>query len=286
MAAGAYDASIPLSPDAVIRDRLDRGDVTVPVLPAVAGAALSLLNDPGADSATIAATIRTDQSLAGHVMKFANSPLARSGAPIVSLQQAMARLGMRRIAEVALAACVGPKLFKAPAYARLVDRTWNESLATALWAGEIARGLRHNVEVSFLCGLLHQIGRPVVLQALQESLEAPGVAPAGTDPDALLEAHGAAAGLVVARSWNLPDAVAETIAHIADFRAAPRAPERVALVAAARAFALLTLADGEPDAAALAALPEMAEINLYLADIEVLLAQLDALRRTLVEMSL
>ena len=65
-----------------------------------------------------------------------------------------------------------------------------------------------------------------------------------------------------------------------------RAPERVALVAAARAFALLTLADGEPDAAALAALPEMAEINLYLADIEVLLAQLDALRRTLVEMSL
>ena len=25
MAAGAYDASIPLSPDAVIRDRLDRG---------------------------------------------------------------------------------------------------------------------------------------------------------------------------------------------------------------------------------------------------------------------
>ena len=95
MAAGAYDASIPLSPDAVIRDRLDRGDVTVPVLPAVAGAALSLLNDPGADSATIAATIRTDQSLAGHVMKFANSPLARSGAPVHPPAASCFRVGYR-----------------------------------------------------------------------------------------------------------------------------------------------------------------------------------------------
>jgi len=91
---------------------------------------------------------------------------------------------------------------------------------------------------------------------------------------------------VVARSWNLPEAVAETIAHVADFRAAERSPERVALVAAARAFAIDTLAAGEPDTASLAARPEMAEINLYRADIEGLLAQADAVRATLAEMKM
>jgi len=285
MAEGAGDDVVADRLGRAIRDRLADGSVTVPVLSAVAGAALLLLNDPGADTGAIAATIRNDPSLAGHVMKFANSPLLRAGAPIVSLPQAIARLGMRRIAQVALAACLGAQLFKAPVHAALIERIWNESLATALWAGEIARSLRSNVEVSFLCGLLHQIGRPVVLQALQEIPGAQGVPLAQGELDALLEAHGAAAGLVVARSWNLPEAVAETIAHVADFRAAARSPERVALVAAARAFAIDTLAGGEPDAAALAARPEMAEINLYRADIEDLLAQADAVRATLAEMT-
>lgn len=284
MGAGAGEDVVADRLGTAIRDRLADGSVTVPVLPAIAAAALSLLNDPGADTGAIAATIRNDPALAGHVMKFANSPLLRAGAPIVSLPQAIARLGMRRIAEVALAACLGPHLFKAPVHAALVERIWTESLATALWAGEIARSLRSNVEVSFLCGLLHRIGRPVVLQALQELPDAQVVPPTPGEVDALLEAHGVAAGLVVARSWNLPEAVAETIAHVADFRAAGRSPERVALVAAARAFAIDTLAAGAPDSASLAARPEMAEINLYRADIEGLLAQADAVRATLAEM--
>jgi HD-like signal output (HDOD) protein len=213
----------------------------------------------------------------------------RAGVPIVSLQQAIARLGVRAVADIALAACLGPKLFKAPAYARLIDRLWTESLATAVWSREIARSLRSNVEVSFLCGLLHQIGRPVVLQALQETLGPAAVAPVEADVLALLRTHGAAAGRVVARQWNLPEAVAETVAHVDDFRAAPRAPELVALVAAGRAFAAATFDAATPDAPALAGLSEMAEmaeINLYRSDIEVLLAEAEAVRATVEGMAL
>jgi len=276
------DQPIPADPSpaalqAAIGARLAAGELTVPVLPAVACSVLALLGDPDADGAAIAAAVGNDPALAGHVMKFANSPLLRAGAPIVSLQQAIARLGIRRIAEVALAACLGPRLFAAPAYAGLIERLWSESVATALWSREIARTLRNNVEVSFLCGLLHQIGHPVVLQAVQEAIAAPDAAPAADALDALLAAHGAAAGLVVANRWHLPDAVAETIGHVADFRAAARNPELVALVAAGRALALATVA-GAGDADALAERDEMAEINLYRADIEALLAQAEAVR--------
>ena len=189
---------------------------------------------------------------------------------------------MRHIADVAFAACMGPKLFKAPSYSTLIEGIWHESLATGLWAREIARSLRRNVEVSFLCGLLHQVGRPVVLQAIQELLgPALDAAPAPDAVAGLLDVHGPAAGLAVAAAWNLPELVTETIGHVHDFSAAPRNVELVAMVSAARAFAGQSLAEGEPDAEALAARPEMAATNLYRADIERLLGQDAAVRETL-----
>jgi HD-like signal output (HDOD) protein len=262
--------------------RIAAGKLTIPVLPTVATEVLRAVNDPSADMGRLAETIRNDQALAGHVMKFANSPLLRSGMPIVSLQQAIARLGMRNVADVALAASMGPKLFRAPSYTALVEAIWKESLASALWAREIARSLRRSVEVGFLCALLHQVGKPVVLQVVQDIL-GPGAAgaPGSAAVLRLLEAHGSAAGLAVAQAWRLPELVTETIAHVQDFRGAPRNTELVALVAAARAFAVLTLQGATPETALLAGSPEMAAINLYHADIVRLLEQAGAVRETL-----
>lgn len=269
-----------------IAERLSSGRITVPVLPTVASAVLALMNDPDADLGTLAGTLRNDPALAGHVMKYANSPLMRGGAPIVSLQQAIARLGMRSVAEVVLAACMGPKLFKAPAYAALIDRIWHESLATGLWAREIARSLRRNVEVSFLCGLLHQIGKPVVLQAAQEILGMPAQPLDETLLARIMEQHAVAVGLEVAQRWHLPELVSETIGGMGENAAAERARDLVATVIVARAFAGATLDAAMPDVDTLAAVPELDEINLYRADIERLLGQLDAMRATLEELAL
>jgi HD-like signal output (HDOD) protein len=178
---------------------------------------------------------------------------------------------------------MGPKLFRAPAYSGLIEAIWRESLASALWAREIARSLRRNVEVSFLCGLLHQVGGPVVLQAIQELL-GPGAA-ATPKQDAvagLLREHTPAAGRAVATAWRLPELVTEAIEHVHDYTGAPRNLELVAMVSAARAFAAQTLQDGEPDPAQLCDLPEMAAINLYSSDIGELLAHTPAVRETLV----
>lgn len=270
--------------DVEIARRLTEGKIAVPVLPAVASTVVTMLDDPKVDAASLASTICNDQTLAGHIMKYANSPLLRIGAPIVSLQQGISRLGLRRVAEVALAACLGPTLFNAPRYARVIDALWRQSLGTALWAREIARVLRRNVEVSFLCGLLHQIGRPVVLQSVQDIL-GNGADDAGAPDEAallaLLERHGVAAGLAVAVHWHLPDPVSLTIAHVDDFRAAPTSLELVAMIAVARAFALQTLTDAPSDVESLRQDAAMAEINLYRGDAARLLEQADAVRATL-----
>ena len=273
--------------DAALLARLDAGTITIPVLPAVACAVLALLDDPRADDVAIASAIRNDPALAGHVMRVANSPLLRAGAVIVSLQQAIARLGIRRVGEIAFAACLGPRLFTAPAYARLIDVLWSRSLATALWAREIARHLRSNVEVAFLCGLLARIGHPVVLQTLQELLADGVVAPDEQAVSSLLQRHGVVAGELLAGAWHLPEPVARAIAHVDDFtqvQSSTTLVALVALVAVADAFPAEALSDVTAVAARLAEHPAIATINLYRADIEELLSQSATVLQTLVEM--
>ena len=271
--------------DVELEARIGSARLVIPVLPAVASTVLAMIDDPDADIARLARTIQHDPAIAGHVMRVANSASLRGGAPIVSLQQAITRLGMRSIADIALAACMGPKLFNAPQHAALIEHIWNDSLATALWSREIARALRRNVEVAFLCGLLHQIGKPVLLQAVQELMQ--GQAEQLGEPQLLaaLERHAAAAGLAVATHWGLPEQVAETIAHVADFSCSERAPDLVAMVSVAHAIALQTPGEGVIDAQPLMDLPEIVEINLYLADAQALLDKADSVRSMLKEIA-
>ncbi len=271
--------------DADLEARIGSGRLAIPVLPAVASTVLAMIDDPDADIARLARTIQHDPAIAGHVMRVANSASLRGGALIVSLQQAITRLGMRSIADIALAACIGPKLFDAPHHRALIERIWSESLATALWSREIARALRRNVEVAFLCGLLHQIGKPVLLQAVQELSQ--GCSEQLEEPPLLaaLERHAAAAGLAVATHWGLPEQVAETIAHVADFSRSERAPDLVAMISVAHAMALRTPGEGAMDAQPLMAMPEIVEINLYLADTQALLEKADSVRAMLKEIA-
>ena len=149
-----------------LKQAILEGFVEVPMLPEVANRALSLAQDPEASARQMADLIQGDQSLAGHVMRIANSVAYTPLANLVSLQQAVSRLGMNVISEIALTAVVGAKLFNTPGYEDYVEFNWQHALATSLWSKEIAREAGINVEASFLAGLLHSIGRPAVLQTL------------------------------------------------------------------------------------------------------------------------
>jgi HD-like signal output (HDOD) protein len=142
------------------------GVIDVPMLPEVANKALMLAQNPDSDASEMAKLIEGDQSLAAHVMRIANSVAYTPLGNLVSLQQAIARLGMGIISEIALAASIGSKMFNTPGYESYVAQLWKHALATGLWAKEIARHGRSNVEVAFLAGLLHSMGKPALLQAI------------------------------------------------------------------------------------------------------------------------
>jgi HD-like signal output (HDOD) protein len=154
--------------EAALRLAIVEGFVEVPMLPEVASQALSLAQDPEVSASQMAALLEQDQSLAGHVMRIANSVAYTPMANLVSLQQAIARLGMVVISEIALTAAIGAKLFNTPGYEAYVEYNWQHAMATALWAKTIASEAKLNAEAAFLAGLLHSIGRPAVLQTVLE----------------------------------------------------------------------------------------------------------------------
>lgn len=256
-----------------LRSLLDREALALPLLPGVAAEVIASSVDDHSDAARLAGLIRQDQSLASHVLRIVNSAAFRGASEIVALQQAIARLGMPRVREIALSASLKGALLTEGPYQRHADDAWRLSLAAALWSREVARSARRNVEIAYLCGLLHDLGTPLLLHQLG------GIVPHLADPDValVLAGLGREAGTRLARAWSLPEAVVATVEHLEAPDAAGSHASSVLVAAAGVALARVGVA-GEIEPRAVFELPWLVRLNLYPEDIEALVSQQPVIR--------
>jgi putative nucleotidyltransferase with HDIG domain len=193
-------------------ERIASGQFDLPLLPEVASRVLTATQDDNCDSRRLSEMIHRDAALAGHVLRVANSPLYAPTVPIVSLQQAVSRLGMKKIREIALLVACQAKVFRVPGFDSIVRGIFKHCVAAAAYAQEIARLRRWNVEESFLCGLLHDAGKPVLLQLLVDVQKQTRLGvEVGLVEDILAEMH-ASVGARLVESWKLPARIVESIA--------------------------------------------------------------------------
>lgn len=152
--------------------------------------------------------------MAGHVLGVANSAAYAPKEPIVSLQQAISRLGLPTIAEIIVALSLKSRIFDVPGHQTKIRKMWMHSATSAVYAREAARLLRKNVEAAFLCGLLHDIGRPIVLQALidaaREKTDRP--VPSRVLELAMDEFH-ERVGVLTVEEWQLAPWVRDAVAY-------------------------------------------------------------------------
>lgn len=125
-----------------------------------------MLRHPDSDSADLADVIRTDQATSAMVLKQANSPAFSGGTrTIASIQEAVTRLGMNEVAEIAMIISL-VQGFPLPATAGKVRRFWTHAFLVGSIAEEIGRripeGERLDRQQLFTAGLLHDIGRAVL----------------------------------------------------------------------------------------------------------------------------
>lgn len=257
---------------------IDADGIEVPMLPEVANKALLLAQNPDSDASEMANLIQSDQSLAAHVMRIANSVAYTPLANLVSLQQAIARLGMRVISEIALTASIGTKLFNTPGYEDYVAKAWRHALATGLWAKEIARHCRSNVELAFLAGLLHSIGRPAAIQAILDIAKQQDVGLTNEDVLALENIYAQKVSKAVVTTWKMPILVIEAVNFFDDYDNAPTAVNQAALVNAGAQYATNMLDPEVLDKETLLGLPVMGTLNLYQDEVEKLLSHAEGVQ--------
>jgi len=250
---------------------LQNESLEVPVLPEAAQNVIALTQDPDSNAEDIAKIIQSDPTLGGHVMRIANSAAYTPNSNLVSIQQAIARLGMIEISTIALSTSMNSKIFKAPGYEQHIKAIWQHALASAFWSKETARAMRSNVEAAFLCGLLHSIGRPVILQSI-----------ADINHDAKALDEEVLAGIyqqfeygfsnTVAERWGLPELVKDTIGYRANFEENSPSAELAATVHFGSRLAAQMLAENM-QLDDLLNVPELGLVNLYPDQIETLLTK-------------
>jgi HD-like signal output (HDOD) protein len=273
--------TVGIEPRSLLRgalaERLTRGEVELPLPPRVATEILSLTRDDDADVGRLARLLHQDPALAGHVLRIANSPAYLPRSPIVSLQQAVTHLGFTLLSEIALVASMQSGVFKVPGHEAELRAIWQHALASGGFAREIARKLRSNVESAFLCGLLHTIGRPLVLQTAVNEASKLGVTAGRDDMRILVDEFYVQAGGLLAKRWGLPGAVSDAIALHASYssgNAGPREPVITALAGRLGEY----LIDGDHDEAALRTHRAWIDLNFYPEDVDDLLARTDTVR--------
>ncbi|MDH5427890.1 MAG: HDOD domain-containing protein [Nitrospirota bacterium] len=253
--------------------QLEKEDLALPLLPVVAHQVLQLSGDPNADVNKLSTLIQQDQALAGQILRIANSPAYLPRSPIVSLQQAVTWLGMNMLAGLAFSVSVQSGVFTIKGYEKEIRSLWAHALATGLYGKEIARRIRHNVENAFLCGLLHTIGKPIILHLISTSQSPHEGSPTWTILEPIIQEFHIPAGTKLAEAWKLPESVQEAIRLYPDdrYHQATLPTKGAIMTCLADHLASYSLGTSSLDEEALRALPVIHDLNFYPDDLDALL---------------
>ena len=189
-----------------------------PMLPTVAVELLDVARYPEIDLKRIARMIARDPLLAGQVMRRVQSPFYAGRRPIVSLDQAIFRLGLNTIRDLVLEAALNVRLFTTPGYASAMERIRRHSVATAHICRIMGPLTNQDPHKLFLFGLLHDVGLAAALIAVDDMFDEsnrPSMAHVWT----AIETTHESAGTLLARIWDLPGDVPALIGQHHDFDA-------------------------------------------------------------------
>ncbi len=184
-------------------------------LPAAAQRALALTQRAEPPIAELTLVFEEDPTLAQALLTQANSSVYGGGRRVLSVRDALQRLGVNVARNVLMGHTVSALLCRPGGrYAKMVDDVWQHMVRTAPIARRIASAFNADPEEAFGLGLLHDVGKLVIfdrLTTLRIELRRDVVIPAA-DLSAILRALHEPLGALAVHNWNLGDAAAAAVA--------------------------------------------------------------------------
>lgn len=190
----------------------------LPSPPAVVMELLGSIDQEDADLSLLAKKVAADGALTAKTLRLANSSAFGLQVKATTIQQAMAFLGFQATRDLILAAAM-TGCFPSGRCPGFDDKAfWRLSIATAACARVLARNMKFNQDVAFTAGLLHGIGRLVLVTRFPTQYDAVLRERARTDGD-LLETEQAVigidhifAGAALAEHWQFSGTMQQAIA--------------------------------------------------------------------------
>lgn len=182
----------------------------LPSLPAVVIELLGNLEQEDTGGKMLADKISQDQALTAKTLRLANSSFYGMQRKVTTIQQAIAILGFNSVRTLVTAAGVIGN-FSAGGDSKFdFQLFWRHSIGTALCAKALARVRQVNQDQAFMVGLLHDIGRLVLVTRSAQYYEEVLVYRAQQDcclldaERAVLELDHTMVGRVLAEHWKFP----------------------------------------------------------------------------------
>ncbi|MBC2606816.1 HDOD domain-containing protein [Pelagicoccus albus] len=262
------------------------GDLELPVMPSVASKVFSLSRNPEADMGELSKLIHSDQSIASHVLRIANSATYRSGEPIVSLQQAVTRLGMKLMGEIAIAVSLQGDIFNAGGFEKQIKELLRHALAAAAYGREIAKKRRRNVEGQFLCGLLHSVGRPICLKLISKVQKQLDVRLNDKEVAQIVSAMHSKIATKAALDWDLPRQLQVTTHYYPTYERAPSFKDESAATYLSQLLGHWMMEPMKFNVLDLSKDPVIEYLNFYQDDFQYLLGRKDEVKAVVAAMEL
>jgi HD-like signal output (HDOD) protein len=150
---------------------IDSDGLKLPVYDPVALKLQEAIANKTEDVLEIEQLIMSDQAIAVEVLRAANSPFFCGLSPVRTIRNAIVRLGTQQMRRLVILVSERAK-YKAydSNLQKLLSELWRHASTTALAAQWLSKRLRATgiEEICFLGGLLHDIGKLVILRAVDE----------------------------------------------------------------------------------------------------------------------
>ena len=200
-------------------EQLAAGVQDLPSLPAVVMELLSSIEQDDIDISVLAKKVSYDQALTAKTLRLANSSSFALQVKVTTIQQAITFLGFQTTRNLITAAAI-TGCFPSGRCPGFHDKAfWRHSIATAACARALARRMRFNQDIAFTAGLLHDIGRLVLVSAQPDAYAAVVRWRAQHDADwqaaeqAVLGIDHVDAGVALADHWNFSGTMRQAIAY-------------------------------------------------------------------------
>ena len=196
--------------------------IKLPTLPEVVSQITSMVNDPNVRISDIGAVVAQDPAITATVLRIANSAYYGLAKKAISPEQAATVIGGRSLRNIALqASVIGRFDHLSKKFDFDLHGLWIHSVFTAQLCQELARRVPLACSIGpeefYTCGLLHDIGKAVLLDSLKDEYAAviraskeSGEAMHLTEERMLSVTH-IEVGALVAQRWQFPEPVSNAI---------------------------------------------------------------------------